>query len=50
MTIANAPTTSVDPQPFLLDVSNTTLTVTPEQFELLCINNPDLRLELTPNK
>jgi Uma2 family endonuclease len=50
MTIANAPTTSVDTQPLLLDVSNTTLTVTPAQFELLCINNPDLRLELTPNK
>ncbi|WP_310481067.1 Uma2 family endonuclease [Chamaesiphon sp. VAR_48_metabat_403] len=50
MTIANAPTMSVETQPLLLDVSNTTLIVTPEQFELLCINNPDLRLELTPNK
>lgn len=48
MTIATAPTT--DTQPLLLDVSNTTLTVTPEQFDLLCIDNPDLRLELTPNR
>jgi Uma2 family endonuclease len=27
----------------------TALTVTPEQFDILCIDNPDLRLELTPN-
>ncbi len=31
MTIATAPT--LDPQPLFLDVSNTTLTVTPEQFD-----------------
>jgi Uma2 family endonuclease len=46
-------TTSITPaitQPLLLDVSNTTLTVTSAQFDLLCINNPDLRLELTPNQ
>jgi Uma2 family endonuclease len=48
MTIATEPTT--DTQPLLLDVSDTTLTVTPEQFDVLCINNPDLRLELTPNQ
>jgi Uma2 family endonuclease len=48
MTIATAPV--IDTQPLLLDVSNTTLTVTPEQFDLLCIDNPDLRLELTPNR
>ncbi len=47
MTIATTPT--VNPQPLLLDVSNTTLTVTSEQFDRLCIDNPDLRLELTPN-
>jgi len=40
-------TTSIDTQPLLLDVSNTTLHVTPEQFDRLCIDNPDLRLELT---
>jgi Uma2 family endonuclease len=34
----------------LLDVSTTTLTVTPEQFISLCLKNPDLRLELTPNR
>ncbi len=48
MTIATAPT--IETQPLLLDVSNTTLTVTPEQFDRLCIINPDLRLELTPNR
>jgi Uma2 family endonuclease len=47
MTIATAPI--IDTQPLLLDVSNTTLTVTPEQFDLLCVDNPDLRLELTPD-
>ncbi len=47
MTVAAAP--NIETQPLLLDVSNTTLTVTPEQFDRLCINNPDLRLELTPS-
>lgn len=47
MTIATTP--SLDRQPLLLDVSNTTLTVTPEQFVRLCIDNPDLRMELTQN-
>jgi Uma2 family endonuclease len=47
MTIATAP--GVTTEPLLLNVSNTTLTVTPEQFDRLCIDNPDLRLELTPN-
>jgi Uma2 family endonuclease len=52
MTLATVPTTmtpSAPPGPMLLDVSHTTLTVTPEQFDILCIDNPDLRLELTPN-
>ncbi|WP_310481462.1 Uma2 family endonuclease [Chamaesiphon sp. VAR_48_metabat_403] len=40
----------VETKPLLLDVSNTTLTVTPEQFGRLCVNNPDLRLELTPDR
>lgn len=44
--IATAPTLA---QTLLLNVANTTLTVTPEQFDLLCIENPDLRLELTRN-
>jgi Uma2 family endonuclease len=50
MTIAISPTTQIDNQPLLLNVSNTTLTVTSEQFDRLCIDNPDLRLELTPNR
>ncbi len=45
--IATAPTLT---QTLLLNVANTTLTVTPEQFDLLCIDNPDLRLELTRNQ
>jgi Uma2 family endonuclease len=52
MTIATAtstPNTAVDTQPVLLNVSNTRLTVTSEQFDRLCIDNPDLRLELTPD-
>ena len=39
MTIATAP--AVNTQPLLLDVSNTTLTVTPAQFDRLCTDNPD---------
>jgi Uma2 family endonuclease len=50
MTIATAPYLSVDTRRLLLDVSNTILTVTPEQFDRLCTDNPDLRLELTPNR
>jgi Uma2 family endonuclease len=50
MTISTAPTSPVNIQPLLLDVSTTTLTVTPEQFVSLCLQNPDLRLELNPNR
>ncbi len=50
MTIATAPTSPVNTQPLLLDISNTILTVTPEQFVSLCLKNPDLRLELTPDR
>jgi Uma2 family endonuclease len=50
MTIATAPHLSVDTQRLLLDISNTTLTVTLEQFDRLCTDNPDLRLELNPNR
>jgi Uma2 family endonuclease len=32
--------------PLLLNVSHAKLTVTPEHFDQLCIDNPDLRLEL----
>jgi Uma2 family endonuclease len=47
---ATAPTTPVNTQPLLINVSNTKLTITPEQFDILCVDNPDLRLELTPNR
>ena len=50
MIVTPPATVSVETQQLLLDVSQTTLTVTPEQFDLLCLNNPDLRLELTPNR
>lgn len=46
MTLA---TSEVETQPLLLDVSNTTLHVNAEQFEKLCIDNPDLRLEMMSN-
>ena len=44
MTLTFATSTT---EPLLLDVRNTTLTVTPVEFDRLCIDNPDLRLELT---
>ena len=50
MTIATSRTSLINTQPLLLDISTTTLTVTPEQFVSLCLQNPDLRLELTPNR
>ncbi len=40
---------AIDSPSLLLNVSNTVLQVTTEQFDRLCIDNPDLRLELTPN-
>jgi Uma2 family endonuclease len=45
MTIAIAPQQSADT--LLLDVTNAKLKVKPEHFDQLCIDNPDLRLELT---
>jgi Uma2 family endonuclease len=45
MTTVAAPTSSTDA--LLLNVSHAKLTVTPEYFDQLCIDNPDLRLELT---
>ncbi|WP_309736935.1 Uma2 family endonuclease [Chamaesiphon sp. OTE_75_metabat_556] len=50
MTIVTTPNSPAEIQPLLLDVSTTTLTVTPEQFVSLCLKNPDLRLELNPNR
>ena len=43
---ANAKTQK-NPQPLRLDISNINLHITPEQFDRLCIDNPDLKLELT---
>jgi Uma2 family endonuclease len=37
-------------EPLLLNVSNTVLHVTPEEFDSLCLDNPDLRLELTKDQ
>jgi Uma2 family endonuclease len=50
MTIATTPTIEIETQPLLLDVSDITLVVTSEQFDTLCTKNPDLRLELTPDR
>ncbi len=50
MTIATPPTIEIETQPLLLDVSDITLVVTSEQFDTLCTKNPDLRLELTPDR
>ncbi len=47
MTILAAPTSSADV--VLLNVSHAQLMVTPEHFDQLCLDNPDLRLELTKN-
>lgn len=38
---------SLETKPFLLDIHSITLRVTHEEFEKLCQDNPDLRLELT---
>jgi Uma2 family endonuclease len=38
---------SLETKPFLLDVHSITLRVDREEFEKLCQDNPDLRLELT---
>jgi Uma2 family endonuclease len=48
MTVTTTPPTQIEAQQLLLDVTNTRLTITSEQFDRLCIDNPDLRLELTP--
>ena len=45
MTTVTAPRSSIDT--LLLNVSHAKLTVTPEHFDQLCLDNPDLRLELT---
>jgi Uma2 family endonuclease len=44
MTLSLSPPTS---PALLLDVSDMALHITAEQFDRLCLKNPDLRLELT---
>ncbi len=41
---------NINTEPLLLNVSNTVLHVTPEEFDSLCLDNPDLRLELTKDQ
>jgi Uma2 family endonuclease len=36
-----------NPQQLRLNITNANLHITPEQFERLCTDNPDLKLELT---
>ncbi|NCJ05899.1 Uma2 family endonuclease [Synechococcales cyanobacterium C] len=50
MTTATVPIPSTDLRPLLLNVRNVVLKVTPEHFDQLCIDNPDLRLELTKDR
>ena len=40
---------SLEIRPLLVDTNRITLRITHEEFELLCQDNPDLRLELTAN-
>ncbi len=40
---------SLETKPLLLDISHVTLRITHAEFELLCQDNPELRLELTAN-
>jgi Uma2 family endonuclease len=40
---------SLAAKPFLLDIHSITLRITHEEFEKLCQDNPELRLELTAN-
>lgn len=40
---------SLETKPFLLDIQSITLRLTHEEFEKLCFDNPELRLELMAN-
>ena len=40
---------SLETQPFLLDTHSIILRITHEEFEKLCLDNPELRLELMAN-
>jgi Uma2 family endonuclease len=41
---------STNTEPLLLNVSHTILHVTPEEFDSLCLDNPELKLELTKDQ
>ncbi len=47
MATLTQPVRSIDQDALLLDVSHVTLKISPEHFDQLCLDNPDLRLELT---
>ncbi|MBE9175843.1 Uma2 family endonuclease [Synechocystis salina LEGE 06155] len=47
MATRTQPVRSIDQDELLLDVSHVTLKISPEHFDQLCLDNPDLRLELT---
>ncbi|QUS61886.1 Uma2 family endonuclease [Synechocystis sp. PCC 7339] len=47
MATLTQPVKSIAQESLLLDVSHVTLKISPEHFDQLCLDNPDLRLELT---
>lgn len=47
MVTTTQPEIAPEHHPVLMNVRNVALTVSPEQFDQLCCDNPDLRLELT---
>ncbi len=49
MTVKNI-SADIQTQPLLLNVRNTVLHVCSSEFDSLCLNNPDLRLELTKDQ
>jgi Uma2 family endonuclease len=48
--IANNISTPTQPSPLLLNISNTVLHVSSDEFDSLCLDNPDLRLELSKDQ
>lgn len=47
MATLTQPVSSIDQGALLLNVSHVALQISPEHFDQLCLDNPDLRLELT---
>jgi Uma2 family endonuclease len=48
--VANNISTAIQPVPLFLNVSNTVLHVSSDEFDSLCLDNPDLRLELSKDQ